>query len=101
MRYKLKLNKTKAYEVAICHAEGIVILPSMRKCDFKNYGRIYWLSFWDDMGVFWKLTIQTCCGKTSVLYRRMVWSTDKLVDVAMVDVDSTWLFDSGMLQEVV
>lgn len=94
MKYRLKLNKTKAYELASCHADGVCVLPYMRDCEFTHHGRTYWLRFYDDC-YFWKVTIQTCMGTTSIRFYNLDTGSE-----AMVKIDSSWLLDNGMLEEV-
>lgn len=94
MKYRLKLNKTQAYNLVSCHAEDVCVLPSMRKCDFTHQGRTYWLRFYDDC-FFYKVTIQTCIGTTSIRF----YNVDTRSEV-MVKVDSSYLLENGFLEEV-
>lgn len=93
MRYRLKLNKTKAYEV-ICHYVSNV--PRIRECEFSHMHRTYWMKYCDPMTCeIWKVTIQTVMGSTSIRFFNLDNGRE-----AIQRIDPQWLLEHGMLEEV-
>ena len=95
-KYRLKLNKTKAYKILCQYASHVSNVPRMRECIFSHMRRTYWIKYYDPVTYgIWKVTIQTCMGTTSIRFYNIDSGSDTIQAV-----DSQWLLDHGMLEEV-
>lgn len=69
MKYRLRsdLSKTAVYMIVKQFAPTGIVLPPLRKCEFKKYRGTYWLRFYFD-GRRFKAVFDGCLGRAYVSY---------------------------------
>lgn len=93
MRYRLKLNKTKMYQLM---QEQGVELPSMRHCEFSHHGRTYWMDYIDRRDHYVHVCVCIVLGDTIIGFEDR---TDKVMILSSM-IPGQHLLDLGMLEEV-
>lgn len=69
MKYRLRsdLSKTTVYMIVKQFAPAGIVLPTLRKCEFKKYRGTYWIRFYFD-GHRFKAVFDSCLGRVYVSY---------------------------------
>lgn len=108
-KYKLKLNKTKMYQIMKDHCAGNQF-PPIRQCVFSHFGSCYWMEFERETeDVFGsvidyrvRVTVLTVMGITSMRVVSKVPLEDDIPECVhyTIDIRFEYLLKHGMLREV-